>query len=59
MQACGEPLHKEVIAYKTQWTTDGWIEMPIEQWFFDVGGGVIHILTFHGPTLKNIDWKRK
>ena len=31
----------------------------VEKWYYDVGGGVIHVLTFEGGIVKRIHYFRK
>lgn len=63
LESCGEPILIEIVG-----TTWRWIEFEretrnvkviVERWHYDVGGGVIHLLTFGGPDLLDIGFFRK
>ncbi len=63
LEACGDPILVEFIG-----TTSTRIDIEsgsqsvrviVENWHYDVGGGVIHVLTFAGSKLIGIDWYRK
>ena len=66
-QACGEPLKVDVVGNmfkrvsyeKDRKRVEREIAVPVEKWHYDVGGGVIHLLTFEGEDLVNIDDYRK
>jgi hypothetical protein len=62
INCCGEPIYKETVGTVSEMTKIGEIlqkiEVPIEKWSYDVGGGVIHVLTFKGDKLVDIDYYR-
>lgn len=63
MESCGEPIHIEFVGTMFRWieydSVTQNVKVIVERWHYDVGGGVIHVLTFGGPDLIDIEYYRK
>lgn len=58
LQACGQPLQKfgdeEPVDDDEGLSVGGY-----EKWYYDVGGGVYHVIYFHGTEVFKIEIERK
>jgi hypothetical protein len=63
LEACGDPILIELEGTTWKWSSYGRgaqnLEVIVEKWHYDIGGGVIHVLTFTGTELVDIDHYRK
>jgi hypothetical protein len=62
-EACGDPILIEFEGTTWKWSSYGRgaqnVKVIVEKWHYDIGGGVIHVLTFTGTVLADIDHYRK
>jgi len=67
LKSCGEPMLKETsvrIFRKVRHNSKGGrirseTEVPVEKWYYDIGGGVIYIVTFVEDRVESVDFERK
>mgnify|MGYP006312518333 CR=1 FL=1 len=53
LQACGQPLKK--FGGDVSLDDEGLSVGGYEKWYYDVGGGVYHVITFHGTEVFRIE----
>lgn len=57
LQACGQPLKK--FGDNIELGDEGLAAGGYEKWYYDIGGGVYHVITFHGNEVFKIEIEQK